>query len=363
MVRVLFGDESRGDYLLTEAFLTVDGASFHVDWEQSCEGVRAAVARAEHDVYLVSASIGGGRGMALVRELAPITKGIVLLVLAKADTELEVAAVRDGAADVLVYSEMTPNAAVRTLRKALARHRAARVHAQIASPEPLPDIASPALLYGRIEGALARSRLGRAGVAVVTVRLEREHSPPSSWPPAMLLAAVERVRSCVREVDTVGLLVGDLVILVEDQDNGSQAARIADRVLDAMGQPIAVRGSTVAVTTSVGVAAYPEDGETVADLLHGSGLAAGSARDAGGNTFRFRSSPLNQQAVRRLLLQRALDGAIARGEFSLQYQPQVDLRSGLLLGVEALLRWNHPDLGAVSPVEFVPVLEASDRIN
>jgi len=173
----------------------------------------------------------------------------------------------------------------------------------------------------------------------------------------LLVEVAARLRAAVRESDTVGRLGGDefMVLL---PFGGNQAARcVADKLIEALGQPFQIEAMALTITSSIGISLFPRDGEHYDALLRAADAAMYKAKDAGRNTFLDFVPAMNDTALKRLTLSNELRQALARRELLLHYQPQISLRDGRLIGVEALLRWQHPEWGMVSPAEFIPVAE------
>jgi len=186
----------------------------------------------------------------------------------------------------------------------------------------------------------------------------------------LLKVVAERLREAVRNTDTVARdappapegvvarLGGDEFILaVSDLVRPGDAARIALRVLDLLKQPFVIAGKEMSVSASIGISTYPGDGLGVDELLKNADRALYHAKDSGRNNFQFFSPAMNTTALERLSLELSLRQALDQGQFMLHYQPQVNPRDGGIVGAEALLRWNHPNLGVMPPAQFIPVSE------
>lgn len=222
------------------------------------------------------------------------------------------------------------------------------------------------MLFERLELATLSARRGTRGIAVLAVAVHKE-GDPSPLPEAMWDAvqqqAMARIRRVVTRVDTVVVLrPAEFLVLLERPEAGSFAVHAADEVVDALRAEYLVGGRSHRLVASVGISVYPGDGDEVDALIRCADAALEAAKAAGGNIFGFYSGKMNEQATRRIEVERGLTEAISRGEFHLCYQPQIDVGDGSLAGVEALLRWRSPKLGMVSPVEFIPVLEAGGGI-
>jgi diguanylate cyclase (GGDEF)-like protein/PAS domain S-box-containing protein len=179
----------------------------------------------------------------------------------------------------------------------------------------------------------------------------------------LLQDVARRLRHHLRESDTVARLGGDeFVVLVEDCADARELNAIAQNILNAVGRPYTLAGQEYHVTGSIGISTYPADGQDPAALLKNADIAMYLAKDRGKNNFQFYSPQQNAHSFERLALESALRHALERREFVLHYQPKVDIASGRIVGVEALLRWNHPDLAMVAPNQFVPLAEETGLI-
>ncbi|WP_374403057.1 putative bifunctional diguanylate cyclase/phosphodiesterase [Niveibacterium sp.] len=174
----------------------------------------------------------------------------------------------------------------------------------------------------------------------------------------VLLELARRLQLTLRESDTLARLGGDeFVAMVESRDAEAAAVTLAQRILDAMRQPIHVAGQDVLLSCSIGVAVFPDHEAHVARLLARAEAAMGAAKRSGGNCCVVYEASMAGDAAEQVVLHQALRHAIARGELLLYYQPKIDARSGQVHGLEALLRWRHPERGLVSPAVFVPLAE------
>jgi diguanylate cyclase (GGDEF)-like protein len=180
---------------------------------------------------------------------------------------------------------------------------------------------------------------------------------------ALIRQVGERLLACVRPGDTVGRIAGDeFAVVLADMARPDDAALVAQKILDAIARPFDLGGNEAYVGASIGIAAFPDDGDDAATLLKNADIAMYRAKEQGRNGYRFFTAEMNQRTLAKAQLNTDLRRAIERAEFTLHYQPKVDLADGRLRGLEALLRWNHPQRGMVPPAEFIPALEDSGLI-
>jgi diguanylate cyclase (GGDEF)-like protein len=179
----------------------------------------------------------------------------------------------------------------------------------------------------------------------------------------LLKEVAVRLRASVRESDTIARLGGDeFVAMLPEIEDARVVPTIARRILAEIARPFLLRGQEFRVTASIGISIYPQDGLDEQTLKKNADIAMYHAKEEGKNNFRFFSEKLNAFSLERLTLDSALRNALERGEFALHYQSKRQLRGHAITGMEALLRWQHPDLGTVPPLQFIPVAEESGLI-
>jgi diguanylate cyclase (GGDEF)-like protein len=237
----------------------------------------------------------------------------------------------------------------------------------LAYHDALTGLGNHALLKDRVFQAIAyAARYGRR-ITLAFVDLDNfkiiNDSLGHAVGDAFLKLLADRMVECVRSSDTIVRLGRDeFVAVFLDQPEDSEISMAVQKLRSAISKPIHVAGRDLAVTSSIGIATYPDDGADVDMLLTNAEAAAQRAKVKGRDNFQFYQPEFNIKARERLLLLEALRNAIANSEFSLLYQPQVDLRSGRVFAVEALIRWCHPTLGLVCPADFIPMAEETGLI-
>ena len=237
----------------------------------------------------------------------------------------------------------------------------------LAHHDPLTDLPNRTLLRDRLQQAMARALRAGKRAALMFLDLDRfkniNDSLGHAFGDQVLRSVAARLRTCVRDTDTVARLGGDeFLIVLECVENEQDVGVVARKIVDKLSLPLDVQSQTLSTGASIGIALYPEDGVDVDTLLKNADSAMYHAKDSGRNAFRFFTEAMNLSAIDRLRMENALRQALEFGELSLHYQPQVELTTTRVLGVEALLRWNNPVLGNVSPARFIPVAEESGLI-
>ncbi len=233
--------------------------------------------------------------------------------------------------------------------------------------DSLTGLANQALFRDRVGHAV--TRLGRGGgeLAVLFIDLDEfktvNDSLGHSAGDALLVTVSERISHCLRPGDTAARLGGDeFAVLIEELTHPDDAERVAQRVLAALKEPIALQGKRVAATASVGIA-YATSAVAADELLRNADLAMYTAKAAGKNCYRVFADDMHLAAVERLDLETHLRGAASRGELVIHYQPIYELTTGRVAAMEALVRWNHPERGLLGPLAFIPFAEEGGLID
>jgi diguanylate cyclase (GGDEF)-like protein/PAS domain S-box-containing protein len=233
--------------------------------------------------------------------------------------------------------------------------------------DSLTGLPNRTLFYDRLTQALAQGRRHRDPLAVLFLDLDQFKVVNDTLGHAagdrLLIEIASRLQQAVRGSDTVARVGGDeFTFLLPGIERPEDAARTAQKILDAVSRPLEIDGHPLYVTTSIGISLFPADGEEAEALLSSADIAMYRAKDLGRNGYQLSSPAMNAKSLARLTLERDLRSAIERGELALVYQPQAGVVSGRTMGVEALLRWNHPQRGVILPGEFIAIAEETRLI-
>ncbi|HET6522187.1 MAG TPA: EAL domain-containing protein [Geminicoccaceae bacterium] len=368
--RILLIEDDDGDYVIVRDMLEeVCRGGFTLDRAGTWDEALAAIGGGGHDACVLDDGLGGRSGIELVREaVARGCRAPIILLTGEASREIDLEAMRAGAADYLVKGEITAPLLERSIRYAIERHRGERRLSELARYDQLTGLANRALFREFLAATLARADRLRRAVAVMFLDLNRFKAINDTYGhdagDRLLRQVAGRLRDCVRAGDLVARLGGDeFTVVVDGIMDPEVIAHSGERILRAVREPIKLgAGRRVQVSASIGIAIYPLDADDIDDLTRSADAAMYAAKERGGDTLQFYTMAMRVRASRRLDLERGLRGALERDELRLHYQPQVDLRTGRIAGLEALLRWQHPERGLIGPGEFIHLAEETGLI-
>ncbi|WP_168163374.1 EAL domain-containing protein [Curvibacter sp. PAE-UM] len=237
----------------------------------------------------------------------------------------------------------------------------------LAYHDPLTGLPNRLLLEDRLQQAITQADRNRSGLALVFLDLDNfkkiNDSLGHATGDALLKEVATRLKHCVRDSDTISRQGGDEFVLILREQHGTESCLpVLAKIMELLQEPFFSDGNELSTSASIGVALYPQDGSDFDILRKKADMAMYRAKEAGRNTYRFFDEAMDEEAVEHLLMRSGLRRALERGEFVLHYQPQIELGSGRVIGVEALLRWEHPEFGLIHPARFVPVAEDSGLI-
>lgn len=238
---------------------------------------------------------------------------------------------------------------------------------RLAFYDTLTNLANRRLYNDRLQQAINNSQRNQRSAALMYLDLDQfkrvndtlGHDAGDS----LLKHVASRLQKCVRSHDTVSRPGGDeFTIILDGIDNVSEASRVAENILEELRKPVSIAGQQLVVTTSIGISLMPQDSLDAQTLMRNADMAMYKAKERGRNNYQFFTTDMNENAVNRLRIETELRTALDNNEFELYYQPKVRLTDHALIGVECLIRWNHPQRGLLGPMEFISIAEESGVI-
>lgn len=302
----------------------------------------------------------------------------VVVVTSVGDEVNAIRALQAGVQDILTTEQLTASEVVRTALYAMERQRLQnkvialeREHNRRErrnARDTLTGLPNRYVVLDRLGHALARASRDDGRLAVIAVDLDRfkliNETLGHAVGDEVLGQAARRIAERLRRSDTLGRLGGDeFTVILHDLAHPEDAAKVVSGILSALAEPYEVGGRELFLTASAGIAVHPADGSDVDALMKNATAALFKAKERGSNGYRFYRSQMNERALERLSLENGLRRAVQRQEMVLYYQPQIDAKSGQLLGAEALLRWQHPRFGLLSPARFIGLAEDTGLIH
>ena len=249
----------------------------------------------------------------------------------------------------------------------MARKQAEENLLYVATHDTLTGLPNRYMLNQRFAHALNNAQRYRKSMALLFLDLDRfkfiNDTLGHPFGDRVLTEVAGRLRLCLREIDTIARFGGDeFVALIEDFAAPGDIVSVAQKILHALRWPFLLDGETCHVTASIGIGLYPDDGADFASLLKSADIAAYRAKEQGKNNYLFYSEEMNDHLSARIAKETRLQGALEKNEFVLHYEPKIEINTGRITGMEALIRWQHPDLGLLPPMEFIGLAENSGLI-
>ncbi|MBI5308376.1 MAG: EAL domain-containing protein [Planctomycetes bacterium] len=234
--------------------------------------------------------------------------------------------------------------------------------------DALTNLPNRTLFIDRLQQELMRAYRTKRPVAVLFLDLDRfkiiNDTMGHAFGDTLLKVLAERLRNCIRESDTVSRHGGDeFTFTIPDIAKPQDVAPLAQKIIEAVSPPFHIENHEINVTCSMGIAVYPLDASNAADLIKKADIAMYHAKEQGRNNFKFYREEINANSMERMKLGNSLQRALNNGELLVYYQPQIDLNTGKIIGMEALARWQHPDLGMIYPSKFIPIAEEFGQIS
>jgi len=365
---VLLIEDNPGDARLIREMIAEDpDAPFELHCAERLSHGLDFLASRPAGLVLLDLSLPDSLGLETFAKVFAHSPAVPIIVLTGTDdATVALKAVQGGAQDYLVKGKLDRELLVRSMQYSIERKRYQVQIEHQANYDALTGLPNRTLLHDRLRQAVFAQRRVRA-IAVVFIDLDHfkfvNDSLGHSAGDELLKQMAERLRSMLRDGDTVARLGGDeFVLILNDQNNEEIVFRAMQRIVARVNEPMLVEGKELYVTCSAGISLHPQDGPDVDTLLKNADVAMYRAKEAGRNNFQFFTAEMNQLVNERLALEHSLRRAMERREFLLHYQQKVDLKSGAVVGAEALLRWQHQEWGLLRPARFIPVAEETGLI-
>lgn len=362
-LRLLLVEDNLPDARLVAVMLAESSAPrFELVHVRRTQDAIRRLAENAFDAVLLDLGLPDAHELEALNQVSNAAPQLPIVVLTGRENEtLAVQAMRRGAQDYLVKGWSSGRVLVRSIRYAIERKRTEQHISHLAYHDPLTDLPNRLLLQDRLNHSLAHARRRSEMLAVVFIDLDLfkaiNDTLGHTSGDELLVQVAGRLRGCIRESDTAARIGGDeFALVISEILRFEDAPRLAERVSATFNSPFRLAGQETHVSASIGISLYPTHGQDAETLLRNADAAMYQVKKRGRNHLRFHTELMNgspQWLARGADLRRALE----QDELRVHYQPQMNLESGNIIGLEALVRWQHPRRGLLSPGEFLPVAE------
>ena len=339
-----------------------------IEWVKGLDDVAQIVKNTHFDAVLLDVDCHGGPLAKHIETINGLLGQTPILIYGEEEDEgAAMEAIRLGAQDYVIKGQITGKALVRAIRYAIERKGAEHHLQTLINYDNLTKLPNRELLLDRLTQAIAQATRQQTLVGLLLLDLDRfkmvNDTLGHAFGDKLLRDVADRVGTCLRDSDTLARLGGEEFIDILTGITGAQdAAKVANKILECLSRPMVIEGHEVFVTASIGISLFPNDGVDKNALITNADVAMYRAKEEGRNHFQFYTYGMNASTVERLTLENDLRRAVERDELVLYYQPQMRLEDDKIVGAEALIRWQHPELGLVPPARFIPIAEESGLI-
>jgi diguanylate cyclase len=368
-IKVLFIDREQGEYLLIAEILShIRHVEYVLDWCDKLDVAQNKLLTQEYDVALLDYYWGDATARDLLNAARMQTRQTPIVVMTnEMETEVDREAIRAGAADYLIKGQIDHLLLERTLRYAIERKQTEQHLTRLAHYDPLTDIPNRILFRDRLEHAINLAERDKTSFTLMFIDLNGFKQVNDSFGhdagDEIIRICAERLGSCLRRSDSVARMGGDeFTLLLQNIANNTDVAHLAEKVINTLERPADIHGHEVVVGCSIGIAIYPQAGTDADTLLKNADLAMYRAKQEDGSAYRFFTEAMNQDVRRKLRLESDLRAAMRKQQFILHYIPRVDVSTGKITALEALLRWNKPGTGLLNASEFISIAEETGVI-
>ncbi len=361
---VLLLEDNAVDALwVQQALACLEEFSFQCIHHKTLATALLHIEQQEVDVILTNLSLSDCSGIETFHQLRTKAPETPILVLSGAhDEAVAMAAVQYGAQDYLVKDHVTKDSLHRSLRYSIERNRSQRRLAYLAHYDQLTGLPNRGLFFDRFGQAIKRARRSEQLVALLFIDLDHfkdiNDSIGHQAGDLLLKRVADRLQICMRDSDTVSRMGGDeFALVLEDIASIQQLSIVAKRILHHLAEPFLIEDREIYTSASLGITIFPFDDNAEGTLLQHADIAMYQAKHQGGNTYQYYVGGMGAQVASRSSLANGLRQGLAKDEFFLHYQPLVDLHTSRIIGLESLVRWQHPTMGLISPGQFIPIAE------
>jgi len=369
IIRAVIVEDDDQDFLLIKTALrTSERADYDIRHLATLTEASQVLIDDDYDIILLDYFLGEHSGLDVLHQARELrcTKPIVVMTGTNS-AELDDMLMKEGAADFIPKDDLSTAFLDRTIRHAIERKNSEQEIADLVRRDHLTGLGNRVLFEEHMELAIARASRSNAQLAVLFMDLDRFKDVNDSLGhhigDLLLTLVGDRLKRSVRKSDFVARIGGDeFTVLLDGINSPDDITQIVEKICAEVCRPAPISNTTLDVSVSIGVALYPENGELPIELMQKADMALYESKALGPGRYHFFTEHLQQRLMRGLELEKALREALADNEFELFFQPQIDIKTQQIAGLEALIRWHRPDGQLISPDEFIPVAVRSGLI-
>lgn len=363
-IKILFIDREQGEYLLIAEILShIRHVEYELVWCNQLESALNKILSQEFDVALLDYYWGNASARDLLNAArVQACQTPIVVMTDEMETEVDREAIRAGAADYLIKGQIDHLLLERAIRYAIERKQTEQHLTRLAHYDPLTDVPNRILFRDRLEHAINLAERDNTSFTLMFIDLNGFKQVNDNFGhdagDAIIRICAERLNACLRRSDSVARMGGDeFTLLLQNIANNTDVAHIAEKVIRAVEMPADINGHEVVVGCSIGIAIYPQAGRDADTLLKHADMAMYKAKQDSNSNYRFFTEMMNQDVRRQLRLEADLRAALKKQQFVLHYVPRVDVSTGKVVALEALLRWDKPGIGLLDASEFIATAE------
>lgn len=368
-IKILFIDREQGEYLLIADILShIRQTSYELVWCDQLDIALQKILSQEFDVALLDYYWGENTARDLLNAArVQACQTPIVVMTDEMETEVDREAIRAGAADYLIKGQIDHLLLERALRYAIERKQTEQHLTRLAHYDSLTNVPNRILFRDRLDHAVRLAERDQTSFTLMFIDLNGFKQVNDSFGhdagDAIIRICAERLNSCLRRSDSVARMGGDeFTLLLQNIANTTDVAHIAEKVISAIQQPADINGHEVVVGCSIGIAIYPEAGRDADNLLKHADMAMYKAKQHSGSNYRFFTEMMNQDVRRQLRQESDLRAALKNQQFLLHYSPRIDVTTGKVVALEALLRWDKPGVGLLNASDFIATAEETGII-
>lgn len=376
VIQVLLVDDDEDYYFITGELLSdIKTQKYHLDWFSDPDEAYREILKGNHDVYLVDYHLGSITGLELIEKVFRNGCNAPMLMLTnQLDYDLDIKAMKEGVSDYLVKNLIDAVSLERSIRYAIERKKNEEKIKFLAYYDHLTHLPNRTLFINKLNSALAHAKRYNRILAVMFIDLDNfkliNDTLGHKVGDLLLTEIAKRMHSVIRNsdiktqndmesfIDFVARFGGDeFTIALTEIKQYDDASVVARRIVNALLPVYDIEGHELHITCSIGMSLYPLDGSDVDTLLKYADMAMYHAKKKGKNNFQYFKESMNDSVLKKFSLEKDMRKAVKNNEFSLYYQPIMDIQTGALIGLEALIRWIHPEKGVIPPDSFIEAAE------